>query len=206
MEVRVDARLYEWVNRLADATGWAHPPMIAVATYGIGLFAALLVAAFLDGRHRGDLHRVATSIWAGAAAIVALAVAAGIGGVVGRARPFDVVVGAHVLIARSSDVSFPSDHATAVGAIAVALLLGRHRRAGLIAAGGAVVMAFARVYVGVHYPSDVLAGLALGALVAVIGTVVVVPMLVRLVSVIAGSRLRWVVTAGPDAAPVVSAG
>ena len=193
----MDSQLYEWINHLADATSWAHPPMTAFAELGIGLFAVLLIAAFLDGRRRGDLHRVATAIWAGGSAIVALAAAAAIGGLVGRARPFDTIAGAHVLIARSSDVSFPSDHATAVGAIAVALLVGRHRRTGTVAVVAAVVMAFARVYVGVHYPGDVVAGLALGAVVAVIGTVVVVPVLVRIISAIARSPMRRAVTTCP---------
>jgi membrane-associated phospholipid phosphatase len=43
------------------------------------------------------------------------------------------------------------------------------RRLGLIAVVAAVVMAFARVYIAAHYPWDVVAGLVLGALVALIG-------------------------------------
>jgi undecaprenyl-diphosphatase len=74
---------------------------------------------------------------------------------------------AHLFIARSADTSFPSDHATAGFAIAVAVLL-RHRKAGWLALAMAVVMSVARVAVGTHYPSDVLAGAVLGTLAALV--------------------------------------
>jgi len=59
-------------------------------------------------------------------------------------------------------------------------------------------MAFARVYVGVHFPGDVLAGLALGAGVAVLGGLVAVPLLARLVTALAGTPLRRLVVGGHD--------
>lgn len=71
----------------------------------------------------------------------------------------------HVLIAHSPDGSFPSDHASAGFAIAVTLLL-IHRRWGTIAIVGATVMCYARVFDGVHYPGDVVAGTLIGTAVA----------------------------------------
>ncbi|TDB74292.1 phosphatase PAP2 family protein [Micromonospora sp. KC723] len=64
----------------------------------------------------------------------------------------------------AGDWSFPSNHSTIAGALAVATLL-LSRRLGLIAAPLALLAAFSRVFVGVHYPHDVAAGLLLGALV-----------------------------------------
>lgn len=72
---------------------------------------------------------------------------------------------AHLFIARSADPSFPSDHATAAFAIAVALFL-RHRKAGWLALGMAALVSIGRVAVGTHYPGDVLAGAAIGTLAA----------------------------------------
>ena len=64
------------------------------------------------------------------------------------------------------DWSFPSNHATIAGAAAVALALA-WRGTPWLTAPLALLMAFSRVFVGVHYPHDVRsAGLALGALVA----------------------------------------
>ncbi|MEU6137403.1 phosphatase PAP2 family protein [Nocardioides sp. NPDC047086] len=62
-----------------------------------------------------------------------------------------------------SSTSFPSGHSASAAAFAVAVgdLLPTHRRPLLAAAS---VVAFSRVYTGVHYPSDVLVGAAVGAL------------------------------------------
>lgn len=63
------------------------------------------------------------------------------------------------------DWSFPSNHAALAAAAAVALVF-VSRRLGAIALVAAVLMAASRVWVGVHYPHDVLAGVAVGASVA----------------------------------------
>jgi undecaprenyl-diphosphatase len=140
----VDASLYRTVNRLAARTGWAHPLFIAYAKYGVLLFAALLLAGWWLARRSADIDAVAAVVWAGAAAVVALGVGQVIGHAIDRVRPYAVMPTAHVLITRTSDFSFPSDHATAVGAVAAGLWLA-HRRLGVLAAGLAVVMAFALV-------------------------------------------------------------
>jgi membrane-associated phospholipid phosphatase len=56
-------------------------------------------------------------------------------------------------------------------------------------------MAFARVYIAAHYPQDVLAGLALGALVTLVGYLVVRRVLVGLVQRLQDTRLRPLLTA-----------
>jgi len=184
----VDASLFRWINDLARRTSWLHGPFELIAGPGIAVFALLLAVAYLDGRRRNDPRAVAAAVWAGGAALVALAVAQVIGGIVGRPRPYDVLGNVQVLVAHTTDVSFPSDHATTAGAVAGGLLLA-NRRIGLVAAVAALVMAFARVYVGAHYPGDVLAGLALGAVVAAAGHVLLVPVLGRLVERLATTPL-----------------
>ena len=162
----MDASLYRLVNRFADETGFAHPVMVAYAKYGVAAFAALLLAGWWHARGAGDGRAVAASLWGGAGALAALGVGQMIGHLVNRARPYTLMPAAHVLIARSADFSFPSDHATAVGAVAAGLWLA-NRRLGRLAGALALLMALARVYVGAHYPGDVLGGLALGAAVVV---------------------------------------
>jgi membrane-associated phospholipid phosphatase len=189
----MDDTLFRWINRLANRTGWAHGFFTAYARYGIVLFAVLLVVAYLDGRYHNDVRAVAGSVWAAGAALVALGIGQLIGGAIDRARPYEAMTGVHLLVDKTTDFSFPSDHATAAGAVAVGLLL-TNRRWGIAAAVLAVLMAITRVYVGAHYPGDVLAGLALGGIVAGGGRLVVVPALTRLGDWLSRTRLGVLVT------------
>lgn len=189
----MDARLYRWVSNVADHTTWAHGLASTFARYGIVVFAGFLVAAYLDARRRNSAREVAGAVWAASAALIAVGIGQLIGHAVHRARPYDAMPAVHVLIARSGDFSFPSDHATAVGAIAVGLTL-TNRRWGIPALVAAIGMAAARVYVGVHYPADVAAGLILGAIVAATGVAAVVPLLTKVARRGTRTALRPILT------------
>ena len=195
----MDSRLYRWINRLADRTGWAHGLFKANAGFGIAIFAVLLLVSYLDGRNRDDLTAVAASVWAAAAALAALGIGQLIGGAVDRSRPYETMTNVHLLVDKTKDFSFPSDHATVAGAVAVGLLFA-NRRWGVVASVLAVLMVFTRVYVGAHYPGDVVAGLALGGVVAAIGWFTVVPILTRITRWLTGTALRPLVTNGERAA------
>lgn len=82
-----------------------------------------------------------------------------------RPRPFDADPSVNLLFYRPWDSSFPSNPATFAFAVATAIYLG-DRRLGRWALGVAGLWTLARVYCGVHYPSDVLAGALLGSTVA----------------------------------------
>ncbi len=81
--------------------------------------------------------------------------------IVGRIRPYDVDPSVLLLIERLSDFSFPSGHTLASVGASVALTV-RHRWAGIAALVLSAVIAFSRLYLFVHYPTDVLAGAVLG--------------------------------------------
>ena len=165
---RLDRNLYKAINRLADRTGSAHGIVRLYAKDGIAVFAVLLLAAWWLGRtSHTPIERVGKAVWAGAGALLALAINQPIGSAIDRARPYAVIPAMHLLVDTTADFSFPSDHATIAGAVAAGLFL-VSRRLGLIAVVAAVAMAFARVYVGAHYPGDVVAGLVLGAAVTLL--------------------------------------
>jgi undecaprenyl-diphosphatase len=70
----------------------------------------------------------------------------------------------HLLIQHAPGQSFPSDHATAAFALALATLVFLSRPAGAALLAVAVLIGFARVYCGVHYPGDILGSLAVALL------------------------------------------
>ena len=80
-----------------------------------------------------------------------------------RVRPCDVNRSVTLLIVRPADYSFPSGHTGASFAAVAALYFGKNRLwlPGLVLA---CLIAFSRVYLYVHYPTDILAGIALGIL------------------------------------------
>jgi undecaprenyl-diphosphatase len=133
------------------------------------LFIALIVGLVVVALFRGEYLTRATGIIAGASAAVALLIAKLVSEAVARPRPFVAHHTIHDFLAHAPDPGMPSDHATAAFAIGTAIFLA-HRRAGAAILIAATVLSLGRVFLGVHYLSDVLAGAALGAATAVVVT------------------------------------
>lgn len=87
--------------------------------------------------------------------------------IVARIRPYDINKAIELIISTPSDFSFPSGHTSASFAAAVAIFA-CNKKWGIGAIVLAAVIAFTRLYLYVHFPTDVLAGLFLGTLCAVI--------------------------------------
>ncbi len=81
--------------------------------------------------------------------------------VIARARPCWVNTSVHLLVSSPKDYSFPSGHTMSSFAAAVVLFL-RNKKFGIWALLLAAMISFSRLYLYVHYPSDVAAGLVLG--------------------------------------------
>ncbi len=79
---------------------------------------------------------------------------------IARGRPFANLENFQLLIAAPKDFSFPSGHTLSSFAAAVSLLL--HKRIGIYALAVACLIAFSRMYLFVHYPTDIIAGVAMG--------------------------------------------
>jgi len=144
---------------LGDRPG-ALPVARALSHFGehsIGWVAVALLGAALSPKRRRDW------LAAGAGAFVAHAAAVVVKRIVRRKRPHDPAV--VVNVDTPSQLSFPSAHATST--TAAAILMGRITGLPLPAV---VVppMALSRMLLGVHYPSDVASGIALGAVIAAI--------------------------------------
>lgn len=87
-----------------------------------------------------------------------------------RTRPYEVLDGLQILIEKQSDFSFPSGHTAAAFGTAAAVYLLFPKKYGVPALAFAFLMGFSRLYVGVHYPTDVIGGALAGTAVA-LGTV-----------------------------------
>ncbi len=90
--------------------------------------------------------------------------------VVARVRPCDASIGVNAVIGVShSGYSFPSGHTTISFAVATVIcMMSDSHKSKIAAVFLAIVIAFSRLYLGVHYPTDVLAGMVIGIVIAVI--------------------------------------
>ncbi|MEU9170970.1 phosphatase PAP2 family protein [Streptomyces sp. NPDC048420] len=191
--------LYD-INGLAkDAPHWFDRVMEYVGEYGILLAMVLLVVwCWWSVRRRGGedaASSVAALVWAPLAAAIAVLVNVPIRGFVERPRPFRTHEGLEVLVSGKTDYSFVSDHATITMAIAVGLFVA-HRKFGLFGIALALLEGFCRVYMGVHYPTDVIGGFALGTAVALLLSPVAMALLTPLMKAVEGSsKGAWIVRA-----------
>jgi membrane-associated phospholipid phosphatase len=150
--VAVQAALGDRPGVLSVARALSH-----FGEHSIGWVAVALLGAALSPTRRRDW------LAAGAGAFVAHAAAVVVKRIVRRKRPHDPAV--VVNVGTPSQLSFPSAHATST--TAAAILMGR--TTGLpLPAVLVPPMALSRMLLGVHYPSDVACGIALGAVVAAI--------------------------------------
>lgn len=92
--------------------------------------------------------------------------------IVCRPRPFTVNSAIDIIIKAPSGFSFPSSHTATCFAMATAIYL-FHKRLGIIAYIYASLVAFSRMYLYVHYPSDVFGGVILGICCGIVATALV---------------------------------
>lgn len=190
-----DSHDFRVVNDFARDTAWLHGFMEFLARDGIFLLGLALLAGWWLGRRSVSPRRVAIAVWSALAALVAVALVQPISSATDEKRPFVALPHVLQLISHANDAGFPSDHATAAGAVAAGLFFVSWQL-GLVTALWAALVAFSRVYVGVHFPQDVASGLVLGAVIAIIGVFVVVPILERIADWLTRTPLRPLVVAG----------
>lgn len=83
---------------------------------------------------------------------------------VARIRPYELIEGLELIIERQKDFSFPSGHSTNSFACAWVIFRMAKKRYGVPTLVLAILISLSRLYVGVHYPTDVLAGAVIGIL------------------------------------------
>ena len=154
----------DWINGLAGHVVPFDDVMKLAARDVIYLVPVLLLAMwFWPGTEKQQSLNQRVAAVAFFSVLFAIAVAAVVGRLHFEARPFVSDSSTRLLINHSADNSFPSDHAAVAFAIAGAIVVWRHRLgAGLVVL--ATILAIARVYVGVHWPADIVAAAIIGLL------------------------------------------
>jgi undecaprenyl-diphosphatase len=164
----MDSSLLHAVNEFLFRHDAVEDPLLFYVNASEALFVATLAIVFLAAHGARNVAWRRAAVAAVLSAGLGLLAAKLISELVDRARPFVAEPHqVHLFAAHAADPGFPSDHATAAFAIAVAILL-RKRTWGWVALGFTTVLAIGRVGLGVHYPSDVIAGAALGAAAALL--------------------------------------
>ncbi|OGG49524.1 hypothetical protein A3F28_00275 [Candidatus Uhrbacteria bacterium RIFCSPHIGHO2_12_FULL_57_11] len=156
----IDAQIVSALNQAAS--GAFAPLAVAAASWLIYLLAAGVLLPLVFEKMRAAGFRLSARIVAGTG--LGLVLRAILGSIAFRPRPFVVFSDINKLIEKSADSpAFPSGHAVAGFAIAYGLFLW-NRRVGTVALILAAIIGIGRVAVGVHYPSDIIAGALLGIL------------------------------------------
>ena len=159
----MDTAITQWINGFAGQNPVVDQMMIAITKFGVPAMIVFVVLQWWSRNDRLFVRHVA--ICAGLSFLLGLAINQGILVFVHRLRPYDLGL-SNLLIDRSADWSFPSDHATASMSIAAAFVIRKLPRRAAALFAMAILIGISRVYVGTHFATDVLGGAATGIVAA----------------------------------------
>lgn len=166
---QMDWTVLHAVNGGVASRDWLEDALTRAAAALVPAYALATLALWVVGRGASRARARLACASALGAALVAMAANQIISHLWERPRPYVTHHAVQLLSAPSADPSFPSDHAAAAFAIAFAILAS-WRRVGVAFLVVASLIGVARVALGMHYPSDVVAGAAVGWLAALLVT------------------------------------
>ena len=153
-----DVSLFRILNQVPPAVASVLTPLSRLFLPAGIIAVVVLTVGYVVARTRSVLPLAAGAIAAGGAwalAHVAKALA-------DRPRPYQVIAGAMLRQQPAHGTSFPSSHTAVTMAVVLALAAFLPRALAAVAVAYAVLVAWSRVYLGVHYPLDVVAGAGIG--------------------------------------------
>ncbi|MDF3298905.1 phosphatase PAP2 family protein [Streptomyces tropicalis] len=200
----LDGSLFTTVTDFARDTRWLNTPLELWTNAGLGVFAVLMVIGWWNARRR-DTSAMTLALAAPVAVVAAFAVAEVVKKVVGEVRPCHSLPRDYFVdvCPAPTDYAFPSGHSTTAFATVAALWL-LDRRLSAVAAVFALFEGFTRVYLGDHYPHDVLGAAVLAVPVAHLAGRILGRIAVPFVARLRTGALAPLLTAGPTGAHAAS--
>ncbi|WP_424213114.1 phosphatase PAP2 family protein [Streptomyces sp. BI20] len=203
------SHLYRDILDFAHSTpAWVQTGFEVWTEAGLLVFGALYIVLWWRARTQGS-RQLALAVLAPLVTAIGYVASEAVKSTVTEERPCRAVAGAAASLVPCpppGDWSFPSNHSAIAGAAAMALAVALPRLA-LLTIPMALVMAFSRVFVGVHYPHDVAMGLLLGGSLSALLMVLLTGPGARLMETMRGSRvgvLRWFTGPGPRVSAVAA--
>jgi len=150
----VNYEIFQAINQNAGHQPLLDGLMVFFTQFAFPFFALVLLFMWFLGKERDKY----TVVFAAITAVIGLVINFVLGHIFYENRPF-VTHHVNLLVQHAKDSSFPSDHATGTFSIALAIIWRKHRKIGIGMLLFAICTGISRVYVGNHYPFDVLASI-----------------------------------------------